>query len=275
MMRVFPGCLALAILLGGASPTSAQIISTIIPKPPEPAAGAQPVSGEWLTGLHVMAGASSWEFGYTRVEIEQKTRNGFIGAVDFGTRVSPSVTVGGGGWYNGTSEYSVDGWSTSDPFAKSDITYRFKRSMFSIYGSVFYKAVGIQAGIVPVRVKETVVVKATGASASDDDGGQIDTTVFGVVRFGPEWDDFLKLSFAAGFGVHRFGARDANAGVGISPPSPSSVAMTSFGNFAFHLFKGLSVDLSVWWSFGDEAGDVTGVGNRSQTRSTVGIGYQF
>ncbi len=255
-----------------AAPASAQIIVTMVPR-----AEPKPLGEfEWPTGIHVFGGYAGWSYGYTRTEFEtDKSRNGYLVAADFGKRVSESITVGGGGWYNDTSEYGIMGWSDlTDPLLRSDIEHRFKRSMYSIYGSVFYKMVGIQAGVIPVHVRQTTIVRATRAAVSDDDGGQVDATVFGVARFG-ESEEMGRMSVAVGFGMQRFGARDANAGTGIAPPSPSSWGSTAFVTMSLRLVRGLSADLSGWYTYGDEAGGVRNVGNRSQTRASLGVGYQF
>src|SRR5262245_23479608 len=144
---------AYVICLLVAAPAHAQIIQTMVPKPePTP-------TGEFVfpAGLHVFGGFSIWEFGYTRAESEDKDRPGFLVAADFAKRVSESVTIGGGGWYNGTNEYAVEG------FATPDIEHRFKRRMYSVYGSAFWKAIGVQASVVPVNVTQTTITKATGA----------------------------------------------------------------------------------------------------------------
>lgn len=223
-----------------------------------------------------MAGLSGWEFGYTRVEFKIEERQGPMVAADFALALNDSITVGAGGWLNTIGEYSIDGWSDpTDPFAKTDIIHSFRRSLFSVYGSVFYKAVGVQAGIVPVRVTHTVTTRATGATISDDDGGQTDATVFGVVRMRADGDDWMKFAFAGGFGVVRYGARPADAGVGSTPASPSSVAFSMYFNFGWDLYKRLSLDFSYWAISGDEDGGVVGPGNRGGIRSTIGLGYKF
>lgn len=261
--------LILLFCLCSAAPVYGQIIFTMVPR--------AAATGEYPTGLHVMGGLSGWQFGYTRREFEAtKERQGYLMAADFGTRISRSVTVGGGGWYNGISEYSVDGWTDIDnPFAHTDIEHIFNRRMFSVYGNVFYKNVGVQAGVVPVRVKHTIVTKATGASVSDDDGGQIDTTLFGVARFGPDDAQPLKVSLAAGWGIQRYGSRPEDAGVGDVPASPASIVFSGFGAFTLHLPSHLSVDFSFWYTWDDEDGGVKDVGNRSQTRGVIGLGFHF
>jgi hypothetical protein len=271
--------LSAVFMLGlfAAAPASAQIIVTMVPRP-RPILAAGPGEFEWPSGAHVFGGYSGWDFNNTTsdFEVEPKTRHGYLFAADYGKRVSEAITVGAGGWYNGTNAYTVDGWSDpTDPFLRSDIQHRFKRSSYSIYGSLYYKVVGIQAGIVPVSVTQTTITKASGASVTDDDGGQVDATVFGVVRLGASEADTAKISLAAGFGVQRFGARDANAGTGTVAASPSSLVPTGFGTFTFHIHRRLSADMSFWYTYGDEAGGFRDIGNRYQFRGSFGMGYQF
>jgi hypothetical protein len=266
-----------------AAPSSAQITHAMVPKR-DPLLN-QDGSFKWPVGFHVFGGLSVWEFGYTPIEFDTtKARNGLLAAADFGTRVSDSVTIGAGGWYNGTNEYSVDGFSdTHDPLLHSDLEYRFKRRMYSIYGSAFWKVIGVQGGIVPTQVTTTRIVKATGASSANDDGGQVDADLFGVVRLGATGkpdpasgkQDKLKMSVAVGLGVHRYGARDAGAGLEAPAPSPSSNVLAFFGNFSFHVYRRLSIDLAYWITDADDAGGVNGVGNPGGKRSSVGIGYTF
>lgn len=223
-----------------------------------------------------MAGLTDWEFGYTRLEAELKVRHGFIAAADFGVRLGESITVGVGGWANSLRPYSIEGRSSSALFGPQDIVHTFSRSMYSVYGSLFYKGVGVQAGIVPVRVKQTTTVKASGSSVSDDDGGQIDATLFGVVRMAlTEEEDDINLSFTAGLGVVRYGSRRPDAGIGVWPASPSSVAGSAFFNLAWQFYKQLTFDLSAWLTWSDAAGGLTGVGNRGGSRTTAGLGYKF
>ena len=254
-------------LLCAAVPAGAQIIVTTVPKARPTATG----DFEWPLGAHLFGGYSFWDFGSTDTEPALgEPRDGYLVAADVGKRVSESITVGVGGWYNDTSEYDPN-----DVIPRYDVEHRFKRSMYSIYGSAFYKIVGIQAGIVPVRVKQTTTVKATGVTVADDDGGQVDATVFAVARLGADEADPMGISVAAGFGIRRYGARDANAGTGTAPASPSSIAAAGFGTFAFKVYRRLSADASFWYSYGDKAGGFGGVGNRSDLRASVGIGYQF
>ena len=195
-----------------AAPSSAQISHVMVPKR-DPLLNKDG-SFKWPVGFHVFGGLSVWEFGYTPIEFDTtKERNGVLVAGDFGTRVSDSVTIGAGGWFNGTNEYSVDGFSdTHDPFLRSDIEYRFKRRMYSIYGSAFWKVIGVQGGVVPTQVTATRIVKATGASESDDDGGQVDADLFGVVRLGAS----QKKRLAEGFGRRR--PRSASLWAGMPVP---------------------------------------------------------
>lgn len=261
MSRVLPAVFVIAFAVS--SEAAAQIISAI-PPPGRP------------KEAHVMAGGTDWDFGYTRLESEQTIRRGVIVAADFGVKLRESITVGAGGWFNQLSSYTVDGRSSGSTAGPSDIVHTFSRSMYSVYGSFFYRDVGIQAGIVPVRVKQTTTVRATGGSVTDDDGGQTDATVFGVVRMAfTEEEDDMNLSFTAGLGVVRYGSRPQDAGIGTAPASPSSVAASTFLNIAWQFYKRVTLDLSSWWTAPDAAGGVTGLGNRGGFRSSGGLGYKF
>jgi hypothetical protein len=263
------------VCLLAAAPAGAQIIVTMVPRPQSILADG---TFEWPSGAHVFGGYSGWDFANSQsdFEVKPKTRHGYLFAVDYGKRLSETITVGAGGWYNGTNAYTVDGWSDpTDPLLRSDITHTFERSSYSIYGSLYYKVVGIQAGIVPVGVTQTTTTKATGAAVTDDDGGQVDATVFGVVRLGASEADTFKTSIATGYGIQRFGARDANAGTGTVAASPSSIVFSGFFTMTFHIHRRLSADLSAWYTAGDEAGGSRDVGNRYQFRGSFGMGYQF
>jgi hypothetical protein len=231
---------------------------------------------EWPMGLHVMGGASVWSFGWIPDEEGDlyESRSGYLVAADFGARVGESITVGVGGWYNRTGEYSIEGRSSlSVQLSQPDLVHSFQRTTYSVYGSIFYDMFGVQAGIVPVHLSQTTTVKATGASASDDDGGQVDLTLYGIVRLAA--DDDNPISAAVGLGLQRLGARDANAGTGIVPASPSSTEFSGFFTLSWEFWRGMSADFSGWYT--TSAPELSGmdVPNPSQTRATIGLGYQF
>jgi hypothetical protein len=258
------------ILLWLASPASAQIISTMVPTQGA-ASTASPVA------FHVMGGYTSWRFGFveTLKDDEAKTggtvtggRNGFIGAVDLAVRAGDNISVGAGGWMNKVGDLVTTEPNTAGFFGLTDTQ---TISVFSAYGNVFYNHIGVQAGIVPIRSQETVVFNNGQTLNGSDD--QTDMDVFAVGRFGATGLQQARWSAMFGAGLYRYGSRPASAEFG-TPESPSAGAFTGFANGSVGIYKGLSLDLSFWYTAKDKNYTTTSVtGNASQARFTVGVGY--
>ena len=259
--------LALFAIFVTAAPAYAQIISIM-----DPAANRR-------TGVHLMAGFADWTFPFNPAskqqvlddggQIQGDGSHGFIIAGDVAVRAGTSWSVGGGGWYNKVEPHILsypDGNPNADTpiFFAYDITSR--ASFYSLYGNVFYKRIGVQGGVVPVRSHETVEIEFTGSGT--DDFSQTDSNVFVVGRFGQE-----KWSATAGAGLHRYGSRAAGEIFYLHKDSPAATAATAFVNAAVKLGAGFSVDGSVWYTAADKNADTPGIGNASQTRITIGIGY--
>jgi hypothetical protein len=252
-------------------PASAQIISSILPVERGPG-GA---SGGGQQAWHVMGGYTNWEFGFDaagRDLIESAGgqvdggRKGFIVAGDFSVRARGDLSVGGGAWYNKVTNFVV-----SEP-AGASFPYELtiSRAYASIYGNVFYKVLGVQAGFVPARGDEHILVPGAGEASEDYD--QTDANVFAMTRFGstrpgPRWLATI------GAGVHVYGTIPASNRFS-RPESPRATAFTTFVNGSVGLGAGLSLDASFWYVGEDgNYGPESRIGNASQSRFTIGIGY--
>jgi len=267
------GSAALAMLFWCSSPASAQIISTMIP--------LENVSGASSTvstrqAFHLMAGFTNWDFGFDQAGRDQVVtsggstsggRNGVILAGDFSGAVADNLTIGGGGWYN-----KVTDWVLSEPAGPTFNAYELTvtRAFSSIYGNVFYRHVGVQAGIIPARGKERIVLPGLGSAS--DDLNQTDANVFAVARFGAARSG-LRWHTTAGAGLHVYGTIPASS-VFSRPESPSAAAFTAFANASIGFGGGVSLDASFWYVGADKNYSSTSrIGNTNQSRFTIGIGY--
>jgi hypothetical protein len=258
-----------AALLACPRVLSAQIISSLQPV----GAGSGGASGPAAPTFHVMGGFTNWEFGFDaegRQMIEDAGgtvtggRNGFILAGDISFRVSGPVSVGAGGWYNKVTDFVV-----SEPDFTTPYELTITRAVSSIYGNVFYKHFGVQAGIIPARGTETIVVSGVQAS---EPSNQTDANIVGVARFGSS-SSRRPWQATAAAGVHIYGTIAAND-LFQKPESPRAQAFTTFVNGSVGLVGGLSLDASFWY-VGEDKNYAPGsrVGNASQTRFTIGVGY--
>jgi hypothetical protein len=273
----------MAALCLPATIASAQIISTMLPiEPPQPGGTSRAAAGQ------VMAGYASWEYGtdfYDRIVIEShggtfagSLRSGFIVAADFPFKLNQNVILTAGGWYNrgGTRTahdpaHNYHGLAGEINVNIPDRVLTEQSSFSSVYGSVFYKWVGVQAGIVPVQIRQTLTVAPNAPVVSNRT--QMDFDVFGVFRY-TDTDFWVPVTFTIGVGGYRYSARDASLLVnGLydeGTAQPASMAASGFGNISLSLTRHLAFDFSVW---------ATGANNTrlndSQGRVTVGLGITF
>jgi hypothetical protein len=257
---------ALATLVASAAPASAQIISTMVPMEKSVSGGG---GGGSAVAVHLMGGYSNWRFGFIQDSKDQPGttltggQNGWIGAVDIAGAVGGSVSVGGGGWFNKVQDLKT----TATGFTDTQTI-----AVASVYGNVFYKYVGVQAGIIPFKSKENGTAGITTFSGSDD---QTDMDIFGVARFGAAKAGQPRWSASVGGGMYRYGARPADTTNGVSA-SPSAFAPTVFFNFSAPVAKHLSIDGSAWYTAKDKNYTTTDtIGNADQTRFVIGLGVQL
>ncbi|PYR77092.1 MAG: hypothetical protein DMF87_16830 [Acidobacteria bacterium] len=253
MKYVIVLALASAALSWSVSPAAAQVISTV--------AGTRPVA------FHLMGG-----FGETRFQFVQDIKDeeagvggtvtggdrGYIGAADLAFRTGANASLGFGGWMTKLRDLVITEPSRPGFLALTD-TQTF--SLASVYGNLFYKHVGVQAGVVPIRSEETLVV--SGGRTVSAPQRQTDMDAFGVARF---------RSATFGAGLYRYGSRAASAEFNV-PASPSAIAATAFANGSIGVGAGLSIDASFWYTAKDKNYNTATPGNGSRTRFLVGLGY--
>ena len=264
------------------NPASAQIISTMFP-------GDSPQAGSRIAAVHLMAGYASWEYGTDGFDeiaiglrngtIEGKARSGFIIAADLPLRISRNVHVTVGGWHNSGGartvhdpEHQYHGLAGEINVYVPDRVIRERSRFSSVYGSVSYKSVGIQAGIVPVRIEQTLDTPSRSTSVSNRQ--QMDFSVFGVGRYTEAEAFVVPVTLTVGIGAYRYSARAAslfeNGFFEEGTASPASTAASFFFNMSASLTRHVAFDFSVWATGANRArlGD-------TQSRVTLGLGVAF
>ena len=254
--------LAAGVLSWSAALSSAQVISTN--------------SGDRVAAFHLMGGFSDWRFQFV-ADIKNEEASvggaveggdrGYIGAADLVFRTGATTSVSVGGWMN-----KVQNLVTSEPARPGFLALTDTQTMniYSVYGSFFYKHVGVQAGLVPMRSKETLVI-SNGRTVSATDN-QTDMDLFGVARFGTTRPGQRRWSAMFGAGLYRFGSRPASTEFSV-PSSPAANATTAFANVSAGVGAGFSIDASAWYTAKDKNYNTATPGNGSQTRFIVGLGY--
>jgi hypothetical protein len=223
-----------------------------------------------------MGGASDWRFQFVHdARTDEATvggtveggERGYIGAADLVFRTGANTSVGIGGWMN-----KVQDLVTTEPDQPGFFGFTDTQTMtiFSVYGNMFYKHVGVQAGVVPNRSQETLVINNGSTLAVAQD--QTDMDVFGAARFGATQPGQARWSAMFGGGLYRYGSRPASTGFAV-PASPGTIAATAFANSSIGVGAGLSIDLSFWYTAKDKNYNTNTPGNGSQTRFIVGVGY--
>jgi hypothetical protein len=251
-----------------ARPASGQIISTMVPtetSTPTPAAPGGGPKSAW----HIMGGFANWSFGTDALNEQTVAgvatlsggHNGFIVAADFAVRAGGNMSVGGGAWFNKVTDFKAHFPNFADLTAT--------RSYSSVYGNVFYKMVGVQAGVIPQRGENEVVFTPSSGFASQSfsgvSNGHTDFAVFGVGRFGSKPGQ-RRWSSMTGAGLYHFGSRqNANS---------AGNAFSIFLNGSIGVYKRFSIDASIWFTTHDQNFSAENfTGNERQTRFTIGIGF--
>ena len=223
-----------------------------------------------------MGGFTHWSFGGEKAVKDEIAaqggtssggNNGFIIAGDVAIQTSPNTSVGVGGWYNKLAAFTAQLPGT--PFnSAAEATHSFS----SFYGNFFYQHVGVQADVIPVR-GQTTITDSNGTKATDDIG-QTDFAIFGVARVSskpgrPRW------SAMGGLGLYRYGSRPQSTTLNFAA-SPAANAFSIFVNGLVGIANGVSIDASIWYTAADKNFSTTSdIGNQSQTRFTIGIGFSF
>jgi hypothetical protein len=289
------------VLCALAAPATAQIISTSVPK-------SISGGGEGRWAFHVMGSPfAKWKYGEVYIgaldesillslgNVQATPNSDFLFAGEVAFKAGENWTVGVGGWYNkvGQTVYTFDGDNLDldgNVFGLvADLDGDL--SLYEGHVGLFYKAVGLQAGIVRTtgRIGTTVT-----ARTFRFDGDEVPCTPAPECRFSvptdkgdtTDWDLFAvykhsgggsyPLSVSLGAGVYgKQGVTDS--------PLRSDESATVFSGFAtvnIGVYKGLGIDTSFWYIDKTSAigsGD-TRLGTRgtdNQYRFTIGLGYTF
>jgi hypothetical protein len=270
------GCLSLVVIcLLYSRICSAQIISTFVP--PDTSAGlsrdpTQAAPGSKRAAIHFMGGYTFWQFGLGPGKGEANANfsglgtgghAGVIGAVDVVGNLSSRVTVGGGGWFNRILDYNYVEQSPYDDGPDLNTTL----SVYSFYGTVFYRFIGVQVGVVPSKGTLTITPDATiGGPSHSYSHNQTDANVFGTVRGASS-----RWAVVAGAGWHRYGPRVTDLHDG---KSPSGNAFTAFATASYSVSRNASIDASFWYT-GKDKNAILWTGNANQSRVTIGFGFRL
>ena len=237
-----------------------------------------------------MFGYASWEYGtdfFDRIVVESHggtldggARSGAILAGDFPFRLSEDVSLTLGGWFNHAGQsvahdpahiYAGLAGEIRVPVPERTLT---EQSQFSsAYAGIYYRWFGVQAGVVPVRIRQTLDVAGEGITTSNRT--QVDFDAFGVVRYTErEVLPSMPITITGGIGMYRYSAREASLLVnGLYDPGTASAASTvlsGYFNLNLALTPRVAVDFSAWGigAKNDRLSD-------SQARATIGLGITF
>lgn len=297
---LFLGCLSVAL----AAPASAQIIATSIPR--EDTGGGTGSNAEHRFALHLMASPfAKWKINSY---VEQPkgadfpdlisasstdSSSKFIGAAELAFAAGSNWTFGVGGWHNALGEPDVDIVEISvidnPPYVFAG-TARQKLNATEFHANLFYKSIGVQAGI--VRTSATLTALRAGSTfVFLDTNEQItlprDFTVgeLGVQeekRTSNNWDAFLVYKYGTATADRLPWTLSLGGGVYRDTQARSS-AFSGFATASVGIFKGLGIDASFWY-VGKSKPTATRqeLGNMLETtlsdnlsRFTIGVGYSF
>lgn len=290
-------CLGVCAL---AAPASAQIIATSIPREDTGGAGA----AEKKFALHLMASPfSKWRYNelllgqtqfddrvFTDIGVFTGTPNSdFLLAGEAVFKAGSDWNIGLGGWYNkvGKVQYDFDVATVitvGDDIIGGDAltgTLDGDLSVFEGHANVFYRNVGIQAGL--VRTSSEITNSHIATSNDPTNIGRPLGSVEGDANKVTDWDlygvykmaggDAHPWGISVGAGLYRKkGNTDNSQRLGESQTVGSGFVTASVG-----VFKGLSVDASYWYVGKTAAsrGDEAFVTSDAASRFNIGIGYTF
>jgi hypothetical protein len=252
-----------ALALGAlAAPATAQIIATSIPKS---ISGGE--EGRWA--FHVMGSPfAKWRINsYTQEPIgsdspilqQSTTTNSaskFILAAEAAFKAGSDTTVGIGGWYNDLGRADVDFFQLNlDPKVATLLfagVAPFDVRVSEVHGNIFYKALGVQAGLVRTKFRQRGLRAGT-TEVFFDENGDLQTETRTEDEFfdsDPEtfnnWDAFLV--YKKGSSTGRSTSWGFSLGSGIYRDNEvKSTNFTGFVTATVGLYKGLGLDASFWY----------------------------
>lgn len=281
------------------SPSSAQIISTSIPRLETAGAPGE----EKKFAIHLMASPfSKWHYNeivagnigdseFFDVGLFSGTPNSdFLFAGEGVFKLGSTISIGVGGWYNKVGrvayDFSVNTFDFDGFFidhSTGTLTGDLKLSEGHV--SVFFKDVGVQAGLVHTRstLLDSVIITSTdlpttvgGPLGSIEVGGAdssaTDWDLYGVYKYAGQTARPFGISVGAGV-YNKKGSTET------SQRAPEDqMVFSGFVTGSVDVYKGLGLDVSYWYIAKTEAdlglGEVIS-SEEAASRFTVGIGYSF
>ena len=275
-----------------ASPASAQIIATSIPRADTVGAAAEK---RWA--FHVMGSPfAKWNYGELYLDpndvfgtIQGTPNSDFLFAGEIVFAAGTNFTIGLGGWYNkiGTNEFDFVGFDVTGAAGFADISAVLDTDIKTYEGhvAIFYKDVGVQGGLVRttgrlgpngrVTLVNDIPVNAP-FTLSVGDAETTDWDVFGVYKHGfGGRDGEGRAGLAIGAGIYR---KQGIAGASPLRLPDDQTVFTGFATLNINVYKGLGIDVSYWYvgPTAETRGEGIFAGqdfaNDSQSRFTVGLG---
>ena len=283
-----------------AAPASAQIIATSIPRED---VGGGTGAGKSKFSLHLMASPfAKWKInsyieepkGAQFPDFQQAattdSASKFIGAAEVAFAAGDNWSIGLGGWYNTLGEPDVDVFEldlNAGTVFGGVATQKLNVSEF--HGSVFYKDVGVQAGV--VHTSGTVTGFRAGSVVVDLT--TLDTFTFPrdvtLAEAGVAEQEFSSNNWDA-FLVYKKGGRagsnpwSVSLGGGVYHDSQASTSKFSgFATASVAVFKGIGIDASYWYVGGAKPTAarqeletlLEDAISENMSRFTIGIGLTF
>jgi hypothetical protein len=291
-------CLGVAAL---AAPASAQIIATSIPRED---VGGGTGAGSSRFAVHLMASPfAKWKinsyieepkgdaFPVFQQASTTDSASKFIGAAEVVFAAGENWSIGLGGWYNTLGEPDVEIFEVD--LAAGTVfggAATQELSVSEFHGSVFYKDIGVQAGL--VHTSATLTGFKAGSVVldlnSDDPPFTFPEDITLAEAGIPEqtvssnnWDAFLVYKKGSAPGTRPWSLA---LGGGVYHDSlASSTKFSGFATASVGIFKGLGIDASYWYVGGasptparQELEDLLEDAiSENMSRFTIGIGYTF
>jgi hypothetical protein len=274
----------LAVVIAAlASPATAQIISTSIPKGLE-----GKTDKKWA--FHVMASPfAKWSinvFEETDTGLllaSSKPNSDFLIAGEAMFTASDKITVGVGGWLNkvGTSGYDFAAVDVADNFLIGG-NLDIDSTVSEFHGSVFYNDFGVQLGV----VRNSQQFKGASLTAAEVPigrplTGSLLTSFSNAFSAGIAQEETEATTDITAYAVYKHsgsGDRPWNVSLGAGVYNGVSTVPSGFVSGSVGVYKGLSLDASFWY-IGEQESE-SGLkesleASSSNSRLTLGIGYTF
>ena len=278
------------------APASAQIIATSIPRADS---GTGKAAGQKKFAFHLLvAPLAKWKINQLNraegaIVAAHAQPNSFLIAGEAAFALGSAFSFGLGGWYNHVGSVNYDFAAAVPDFAVKG-TLGTENLFFSEgHASLFYKDIGVQAGI--VHVSEDLR-RVTISCVSFDSGGACiplnppdvtefppgadtrnDVDAFLVFKTGSSrWSPKTKIpwTFSLGAGVYRYDSSFVNSDMSLRSSEDRNV-FTAFATASVNVYKGLGIDASFWYIGKTKSGSEVKGEADNLSRFTAGVGYTF